>query len=152
VTSPHLRLNAVTRNHNHGNVVGPWHVLFTGIKGGWALSLFEYNLCLFFFFSAERGNCRESVLWRDESSALLRLATLVPPYHCSLQFPLAVVSWERFLCLFEPLVEWGVNLCLVALGLDNLCLFFLFSIVRENCGESMFWRGDERSTLLDWPP
>jgi hypothetical protein len=49
-------------------------------------------------------------------------------------------------------VEWVVNLCLVALGSDNLCLFFLFSIGRGNCGESVFWRGDESSALLDWPP
>jgi hypothetical protein len=58
-----------------------------------SLSLFECNLCSFFFCFAERGNCRESVLWRDESSALLGLATLVPPDRRSLQFPLAVESW-----------------------------------------------------------
>jgi hypothetical protein len=59
-----------------------------------SLSLFECNLCSFFFCFAERGNCRESVLWRDESSALLGLTTLVPPPdRRSLQFPLAVESW-----------------------------------------------------------
>jgi hypothetical protein len=62
------RLKAVAVHHHHGNVVGPWGVVCTGGKGGWALSLCLNITC------ARRRGPREELSFLFNSLPTLKSA------------------------------------------------------------------------------